>query len=426
MMISCHVRAWTWILLLAIAQPAHVPMSLCLRGGTDPNCGPGTAATSSSSMGIRTINDGGQWRVIPDNSIELAKEIFVDAASGSDEKGSGSESSPYASIFKALSESSAHQVAKIVLSPGIYSGRLNRNIRVRLGAFQRIEIVGSGWGGGGRRGNDDNESGGGQGNDKDKGKDSKGTTCVDGTGGRVILDVCGVRSGILALRSLELAGAKTAVRLRENATVEASRVHLTRCTGGAVRCSGRSRLLLDRCCLENNTVTHMPLPGGSRKEPQKLESLMGSAVFMSDQTMLRSNMCGFLNNGGNDCAAGGACAIMTRIPDPIPAHCSFYRCVFEGNVAGDAGGGLALFWGACANITEVRSLAFQNLRFPPQFFIRLFLAFPCPYFPPNLPTLVSNQISSSPFLCLLVPSSRHPCAPPTSTGLETCIKRVEV
>jgi hypothetical protein len=370
MLISCHVRVWTWILLLAIAQPAHVRMPLCLRGGTDPNCGPGTAAAASSSMGIRTINDGGQWRVIPDNSIELAKEIFVDAASGSDEKGSGSESSPYASIFKALSESSAHQVAKIVLSPGIYSGRLNRNIRVRLGAFQRIEIVGSGWGGGGRRGNDDNESGGGQGNDKDRDKDSKGTTCVDGTGGRVILDVCGVRSGILALRSLELAGAKTAVRLRENATVEASRVHLTRCTGGAVRCSGRSRLLLDRCCLENNTVTHMPLPGGSRKEPQKLESLMGSAVFMSDQTMLRSYMCGFLNNGGDDCAAGGACAVMTRIPEAIPAHCSFFRCVFEGNVAGDAGGGLALFWGACANITEVRPYAaFRNPKTPTRFFI---------------------------------------------------------
>ena len=131
-------------------------------------------------------------------------------------------------------------------------------------------------------------------------------------------------------------------------------VHITECTGGAVRCSDASRLKLDKCLLANNTLTYTQPRNGSLKKPQTdLTMLMGACVFCEESSMIRAVNSGFLHSGGMQCLAGGGCAIATDITNPIPAHSSFFRCVFEGNIAGDAGGALAMIRSSCANITEV-------------------------------------------------------------------------
>lgn len=81
------LRAWSWIILLAMSHPTAVS-NLFLRGGAagkEGNVANAAGSGGSPAVGIRTVMNGGKWHVVPDNSLDEAREIFVDPSKGSDE-----------------------------------------------------------------------------------------------------------------------------------------------------------------------------------------------------------------------------------------------------------------------------------------------------------------------------------------------------
>jgi hypothetical protein len=109
----------------------------------------------------------------------------------------------------------ASQSCRMLLSPGEYSGRRNRNLRISLGAAQELRIVAAGAASGG--------------------------AVLDGGGHRFLLNVTGARPARVLLEGLVLRNAGTAVAVRGGATAEAMLCRFEACVAGAVRANDTSR-----------------------------------------------------------------------------------------------------------------------------------------------------------------------------------------
>jgi len=127
-------------------------------------------------------------------------------------------------------------------------------------------------------------------------------------------------------------------------------------TRGALRATGNARLWLQRCLFQANALSvPMPLPG-SLDEPPPLIAQMGSAIAIQGTVRARVLACGFWDNGGPTCLAGGAVVVNTSHTVPVPAHVIFSQCVLGNNSAADAGGALCVLAGGCVNVSDTTFL----------------------------------------------------------------------
>ena len=325
--IGCRTACMCWTSMMVLCCRGGLPvprtlpllLPLRLRGGAPRSM----ASTTGPAESIPRGRGLPRWGAGQQDNV---KRLFVDPQCGRDDGGDGSADKPYASIFAAVAHAvSSHKAAEILLAPRReYSGPRNRRISVALAPGQHLSFAATGEG-----------------------------AVLDCGGTGFLLNVTsGGRGAELRLAGLTLQNGKSGLLVGGSVTVRARACILHNFSSSAIRVSQRARLDLDRCCFHNNLLNIPERHAGSARGAVSLWERMGAALAARGRVRLRITDCNFRGNGGDGCVAGGAVALGTQHRKALPGQLSFVGCEFAGNVAGDAGGALALFNSSCVNLTN--------------------------------------------------------------------------